>query len=229
MTDSYNPRNINLVVEVPAEAVEADANATVGQDDTYLLLTTTEAGANILTFGTGVDGQRVTVRMAAFFTAGTYITAGIDSGEIFFGAANEMATFVYDASNDVWRIDGVQTGFQDITVDFSDLGSGGTDTIAGVAILDAWVDSQQTTINTQFTGEANFSMLIGDAADPNGIALVTVIDVVATGPMTLARGLEAGQFNDSFTPLLSFTATELDDVVAGNMTIRFHYHRSGPI
>jgi hypothetical protein len=228
MTDSYNPQNINLVAEVPAEAVTADANATVGQDDTYLLLTTTGAGANTLTFGTGVDGQRVTVRMVAAVT-GTYITVGIDSGEVLFAAAEEMAVFVYDATNDVWRIDGAQTGWQDLTVGFAELGSGASDTFPMTAIVDAWITSAQVTINTAFAGEPNNSLTIGDAGDPNGISLVTVIDGVVAGTMTLAAGLEAGQFNATFTPLLTFTATELDDVTDGNLTVRIHYKRFGTV
>lgn len=230
MTDSNFRRGVNLDTIVVETGVTADESYTVLQSDEYILLTTTGAGANILTFGVGADGQRVMVRMAAFVTAGTYITAGIDTGEIFFGAFDEFAAFIYDANTDTWSIDGVQTGYQDITVAFGDLGSGASDTVAGVAILDAWVDSQQTTIDTEWADSGNdLNLLVGDAGDDNGIALTTLIDEVSTGPMTLALGLEAGQFNDSFTPLLTFTATELDNVTVGDLTTRIHYHRTGTV
>jgi hypothetical protein len=227
MTDSNFRRGVNLAQIDVETSPTADASYTVLESDDYIILTTTGAGSLTLTFGVGRDGQRVMVRMAAQ-TTGTYTTVGIDSGEILFGAANEFAAFIYDATNDTWRIDGLQHGWQDITVDESEL-TGASDTIAGVAIVDAWITSAQTLINEVFAGDAAVDVAAGDVAADGGILLATGIDSVAAGEMTIPRGLEAGQFNATFTPLLTFTATNLANLTTGNITVRFHYTRGGPV
>lgn len=72
-----------------------DENYTVLDDDSYVELITTGAGARTLTFGTaGRPGHVVAVVMSAVNT-GTYTTVGVvDGNQVLFDAAGEAATFI---------------------------------------------------------------------------------------------------------------------------------------
>lgn len=116
----------------------------------------------------------------------------------------------------------------ELEVDFSDLGSGASDAIplAGFPTR-VFVLGAGFLINTAFAGEADFSIIIGDTNDDNGLMTVTVVNGVAAGTFLAADGAETGfRFEADFAGAgadATFTATELDDVSAGNGTIRVFY------
>jgi hypothetical protein len=126
--------------------------------------------------------------------------------------------------------DAVEYGVQvyELTVLFSDLGSGASDPFplegfpTRVFILGAGI-----LINTAFAGEADFSAIIGDTNDDNGLMTVLVLNGVAAGTFLAADGAETGfRFEADYAGAgadVTFTATELDDVSAGSCTIRVFY------
>jgi hypothetical protein len=104
-TISLTDGSVTPVISEHERILAADTNGTVVSTDRYIVLETTGAGSRTLTFGdTAVKGHRVTVRVKAIVT-GTYATVGIDSGEVAFNRAGQVATFVYDETNDNWTLE----------------------------------------------------------------------------------------------------------------------------
>lgn len=114
------------------------------------------------------------------------------------------------------------------TIDFDDLGSGASDTVAFDAAIDdaiiltAWIE-----VNTAAAGEDDLAVIIGESGgDTNGLIEVFTLHGIAAGiadTSGTARGAQNLTYQDSYTPLVTFTATELDHVSAGNWTFCVAY------
>jgi len=114
------------------------------------------------------------------------------------------------------------------TVLFSDLGSGASDTIAiaglptNILILGVAIE-----IDTAFAGEADLAVAFGDTADPDELIAAFTLDSVAAGWAKVVAGVELlPHFEPDYVTdgaALTFTATELDDVTAGQMKIHVFY------
>ena len=114
-------------------------------------------------------------------------------------------------------------------VKFSDLGSGASDSIALAGFpTDAVVLDQRLEIVTAFAGEADLAVSAGDTADADGRFAAFNLNAVAAGWAAITAGAEAG------SPVheadwatagadLTFTATELDDVSAGELNYYVYY------
>lgn len=112
---------------------------------------------------------------------------------------------------------------------FSDLGSGATDAIDVVGWpTNAIYLGTAVEIDTMFNGEADLSLQIGfTGGDTDALVGSTNLDQVAAGWLAITAGIvHAGTFaadweTDSLA--LLFSATELDDVDAGALTVHIYY------
>jgi hypothetical protein len=121
----------------------------------------------------------------------------------------------------------------ELTILFSELGSGASDAFPLEGFpTNVYVLGGGILINTAFAGEADFSAIIGDTNDDNGLMTVTVLNGVAAGTFLAANGAETGfRFEADFAGAggdVTFTATELNDVSAGSCTIRVFYIDPNP-
>lgn len=86
----------------------SNSDYTVLSGDTEIFLdSTTSAGAYDLTFGTGVDGQKVTVQLQLKTGTDGYQLVGIEDINAFADYMREVGdsiSVVYDATDDVWRV-----------------------------------------------------------------------------------------------------------------------------
>jgi hypothetical protein len=118
----------------------------------------------------------------------------------------------------------------DATITFDQLGGGATDSIliagAPTNIILLGVAARA---NPQFTGEADLSFEVGfEGGDVDALIDTTALHQTGAGtPIAVVQGVvKAGQFyaNISGSGLaVLFTATELNDVSAGSLTIRLLY------
>lgn len=112
------------------------------------------------------------------------------------------------------------------TVGFAALGSGATDTIAIAGFpLNATLVGWNVVITTPWTGEADLAFSLGHTADDDGLTTSLSINAVAAGiAATVSGALYPRTWADLSTSGLAwtFTATELDDVVAGAMRADFY-------
>lgn len=119
--------------------------------------------------------------------------------------------------------------YHDATILFSDLGSGASDSIAiagfptNVIFLGAAAKA-----DPQFTGEADLSFEVGfEGGDIDALIDTTALHETGTTPIAVVQGVvKAGAFfADASADGLAvlFSATELDDVSAGSLTVRFFY------
>lgn len=121
----------------------------------------------------------------------------------------------------------------ELTVLFSELGSGASDPFplegfpTNVYVLGAGI-----LVNIAGAGEADFSAIIGDTNDDNGLMTVTVLNGIAAGTFLAANGAETGfHFEADYAGAgadVTFTATELNDVSAGSWTVRVFYIDPNP-
>ena len=114
------------------------------------------------------------------------------------------------------------------TVLFSDLGSGASDTIALTGLAtDILILGAAIEINTAFSGEADVDVIVGDTTDPNGLITAFALDGVAAGFVQGLSGAEQlGKFETDYVTAggtFTFTATELDDVTVGSLTLHIFY------
>ena len=114
-------------------------------------------------------------------------------------------------------------------VKFSDLGSGASDSIALAGFpADAVIVDQRLEIVTAFAGEADLAVSGGDTADADGRFTSFNLNAVAAGWGAITAGAEAASpahEADWATAGadLTFTATELDDVTAGELNYYVYY------
>jgi hypothetical protein len=112
---------------------------------------------------------------------------------------------------------------------FSDLGSGASDAIDITGFpTNAIYLGTSVEIDTAFAGEADLAMQIGfTGGDTDALVGSTNLNAVAAGWLAITAGVvHAGTFAaDWVTDNLAilFTATELDDVTAGGLTVHIHY------
>lgn len=114
------------------------------------------------------------------------------------------------------------------TVLFSDLGAGASDTIAltglatNILLLGAAIE-----INTAFAGEADVAVSVGDTGDPDELITAFTLDSVAAGFVQgLSGAAQLGKFETDYVTAggtFTFTATELNDVTAGSLTLHIFY------
>ena len=114
-------------------------------------------------------------------------------------------------------------------VKFSDLGSGARDSIALAGFpTDAVVVDQRLEIVTPFAGEADLAVSGGDTADADGRFTAFNLNAVAAGWAGITAGAEAAAPSHEADWAtagadLTFTATELDDVTAGELNYYVYY------
>jgi hypothetical protein len=118
----------------------------------------------------------------------------------------------------------------ELTVDFSDLGSGASDAIACSGFpTNVFVCGQSLEIVTAFAGEADLAVTGGDTADADGRFTSFNLDSVAAGHGAItvgAEGTSGPRWEADYATAgadLTFSATELDDVTAGKLIYRVYY------
>ena len=114
------------------------------------------------------------------------------------------------------------------TVLFSDLGSGASDAIAlssfptNVLLIGAALE-----INTAFAGEADLAVKVGDTANDDELIASFNLNAVSAGWAAITAGAATlPQFEADYGTAggdITFTATELDDVTAGSLTLHIFY------
>jgi len=114
-----------------------------------------------------------------------------------------------------------------LDVDFSDLGSGASDTIAMTGFpTDVIVVAAGLEIVTAFAGEADLACSAGDT-DVDGLFASITIHALAAGWVDILPGSEAyPRYEGDYlgdTAQMTFTATELDDVTAGALKLHVYY------
>lgn len=160
--------------------------------------------------------------------------ASTDAGE---GAAlvgiedvdgNFTATDVEGALAEVGAVPRI--AYHEATILFSDLGSGATDSIAIANFpTDVILLGVVAKADPQFTGGADLVFEIGfEGGDTNALVESTALHETGVGtPISVVHGVVKGGafYADASTAGLAvlFTATELDDVTAGELTVRFYY------
>ncbi len=164
-----------------------DSSYTVLSSDKAIFLTSTTSaqGDYTITFGTGVDGQLVTLMLDAIADDDEFIIAGVEdvSASIFLGVAGDSMTVSYDATSDKWRvvsssINGVRNTAEDaaVTVRHTDrvifLKGDGANSITFVE----GIDGQEVMI-ILVSGSGNYNC--------NGLGVVT--DLTAVKDNVLAR------------------------------------------
>jgi hypothetical protein len=127
-------------------------------------------------------------------------------------------------------LDTTSIAYFDAAISFDELGSGATDSIL---IADFPANSlylgAAAVAGTQFTGEPDLVFEVGfDGGDTDALLTSTALHETGDGvPLGVVAGaVKGGQFfadasGDGLAVL--FTATELDDVTAGSLTVRFFY------
>lgn len=118
-------------------------------------------------------------------------------------------------------------------VDFSDLGSGGSDLIA----FDTWPTGVYTDgicwvePVTAGSGEADLAVVVGDTADPNGCLESVSLNALSanTGGLGALHGLHYEADWATAGLGATFTATELDDVTAGRWRFHMRYATLHPV
>ncbi len=116
-----------------------------------------------------------------------------------------------------------------VAIDFSDLGSGASDTVAltdfptnAYTLGDAYAY-----VETAFAGEGDLAFTVGDTADADGYCASTNLDSVAAGTRLRTVGAEFGLVFEAdwetAGAAVTFTATELDDVTAGRLIVHVPY------
>ena len=114
-----------------------------------------------------------------------------------------------------------------LNVGFADLGSGASDTIAMTGFpTDVIIVSRALEIVTAFAGEADLACSAGDTDVDGQFASIT-IHALAAGWVDIIPGAESGaRFEGDYlgdTAQMTFTATELDDVTAGELNYYVYY------
>ena len=116
-----------------------------------------------------------------------------------------------------------------LEVDFSDLGSGGSDTIPLTGfptdVLTFGVGYFVPT--SQFAGEADLAFAIGDTGDADGYCASTTLDAMPAGTLGRTAGAQQGVIWEADWAAdgaaITFTATQLDDVTAGHGFVHVPY------
>ncbi len=102
MSNQLNTKTINPVWRTRPTIVTTDTNYTAIESDSYIFVSSTDAGANTITLP-GVNSiHQVTVRMTAR-VAGSY-TVTVSGGVVTLDAANEIATFISDPVAGTWQV-----------------------------------------------------------------------------------------------------------------------------
>lgn len=121
--------------------------------------------------------------------------------------------------------------FQTFTqnVAFGDLGSGASDTIALTGFpTDVVIVSVRVEIVTAFGGEADLAMTLGDTVDADELIASFNLNAVAAGWAKIVAGAELlPHFEPDYATdggAVTFTATELDDVTAGELNVYIDYY-----
>lgn len=123
----------------------------------------------------------------------------------------------------------------DATILFSELGSGASDSIAIADFpTNVILIGVAARAGTQFTGEADLAFQVGfEGGDTDALVASTALHQTGNGtPIEVVQGVvKGGAFyadasGDGLAVL--FTATELDDVSAGSLTVRFLYAPAFP-
>lgn len=94
MSNQLNTKTINPVWRTRPTVVSVDTNYTALDSDSYIFISSTDAGANTVTLPTVSSIHQITIRMTAR-VAGTY-TVAVTGGTVTFSAANQLATFISD-------------------------------------------------------------------------------------------------------------------------------------
>lgn len=114
------------------------------------------------------------------------------------------------------------------TVLFSDLGAGASDTIALTGLATGIIiQSVALEINTAFAGEADLAVTVGDTGDADELIASFNLDSVAAGfAQALPGAALLGKYEPDYVTdggTFTFTATELNDVTAGSLTLHINY------
>lgn len=113
---------------------------------------------------------------------------------------------------------------------WEDAGSGASTAVAlsgfptGVVVLTGWLE-----IVTPFAGEADAAITVGDTADSDYLISSFNLNAVAATKMTgvAGSGVLPSPEADWATAALAatFSATELDDLTAGELVVHILYHK----
>lgn len=146
------------------------------------------------------------------------------------GGSPQLANVLIEHRSALLTLETLAAHVFDATILFSELGGGATDSIlipgAPTNIILLGVAARA---NPQFTGEADLSFEVGfEGGDVDALIDTTALHQTGAGtPIAVVQGVvKAGQFyadisGSGFAVL--FTATELDDVSAGSLTLRLLY------
>lgn len=115
-----------------------------------------------------------------------------------------------------------------LNVSFSDLGSGTSHSEALTGFpTDVIIVARALEIVTAFAGEADLAVSGGDTGDADGQFTSITIDSLAAGWVDIIPGAEAAPRYEGDWATdgadLTFTATELDDVTAGELNYYVYY------
>jgi hypothetical protein len=112
------------------------------------------------------------------------------------------------------------------TSDWEDAGTGTSTThdISSGFPTNVMVLGAALEIDTAFAGEADAAVILGDTNDTNGLIEAFTLDSIAAGWATIVWGAESvPHFEAAYAPILTYTATELDDLTAGALTVHIRY------
>lgn len=103
MSNQLNTKTINPVWRTRPTVVATDVDYIAKDSDSYIFVSSTDAGANTITLPTVNAIHQITVRMTAR-VAGSY-TVSVTSGTVTLDAANETATFISDpTATGSWQV-----------------------------------------------------------------------------------------------------------------------------
>ncbi len=117
----------------------------------------------------------------------------------------------------------------EVVVNFDDLSAGASDTAALTGFpLNAFVASRSLEVVIPFAGEADVAVSGGDTGDPDGQFTSFNLNAVAAGFGAITPGVEDGPPTfeadwETDGAQLTFTATELGDLTAGQLIYRVYY------
>lgn len=127
-----------------------------------------------------------------------------------------------------YSVSALAPGLYTLAIAFSDLGSGTASAHALTGFpTNVYVLAADVQIVTAFAGEADLAVTIGDTGDADGKMGSVNLNAVAAGSILGAAGAEQGMlFEADFLTAgadATFSATELDDVTAGELLVRVYY------
>lgn len=111
------------------------------------------------------------------------------------------------------------------TLGYTDAATGTSTTVALTGFpANVIVHGALLEIDTAFAGEADATAALGDAGDIDELWTAFNLNAVAAGWANVVQGaMTRFKFEAAYAPIITFAATELDDLTAGAMTVHIYY------